>query len=546
MQNASKWSLLLVVALASAGSASCSARIGIWPEAGAPDANAPDTISPCFSCDAGDGSVIPDDFKDPIIDTGAPSNAPALFSSPGQSAGGPCLYEPQIGSLFPNNWLRLRFRYTPSSTDNLFEIKLVVPKEQSPLVIYTTNPSYTLSKTAWGIITSIGGTVHVTIRSGTYSNGSLVSGPNLGSEGDVEIAPVSAAGSIVYWTTSNGTMLKGFAMGDETVHNVLTPAQASAPQGCVGCHTSTPDGNYVAFSVSQTYNNGYPSYVGILSTDGNATPPPFLTPSAVTLLQRNTGEGQVIPAFSKSHWSSGDHTMLSQLWTGTRYEIVWTDLEATSTTQGQAWGVIARNGDSNGVEAPVWSHDGKTIVYSSVPSAGGTDAWNGGLWSVPYNNRAGGAAAAITGLNDSQYHYYYPAFSPDDQLLAFNRVAAGQNEYNDAAAEVFVSPASGGTPVRLTANDAPACQGLTSPGLTNSWPKWSPEVKSANGKSYYFLVFSSTRDAAAGGGQQLYVAPVVVDSSSNVTSYPALYLWNQPETEHNHTPAWDVFNIVPN
>lgn len=27
--------------------------------------------------------------------------------------------------------------------------------------------------------------------------------------------------------------------------------------------------------------------------------------------------------------------------------------------------------------------------------------------------------------------------------------------------------------------------------------------------------------------------------------HAALYLWNQPELENNHTPAWDVFKIPP-
>jgi hypothetical protein len=540
----SKWSLVFVLGVSACGPAT----LGNWQTDASADGGASDAIAPCTTCNEASADVwtTPDDFANPIIDTGAPQNAPDLFAPTGQATGGPCMFEPQVGSLFPMNWLRLRFRYTPQNGDNLFEIKLVVPKEPSPLRIYTTNLAYTLSANVWTKIASIGGKVHMTIRSGVYSNGVLTSGPSLGSEGDFEIAPVSATGSIVYWTTSNGTMLKGFQLGDETVHSVLTPAQAGASSGCVGCHMSTPDGTYVATSLSQTYSNGYPSYVEVVSLDGKATPPPFLTPSATTLLQRNSGQGQVGPATSKGHWTTGDHTLLTQLWTGSKYEIAWTDLEATSTAQNTGWGIIARNGDTRGVEMPVWSHDGTTIVYSSVPSSGGTDAWSGSLWSVPYANRAGGTATQLAGGDATKYHDYYPAFSADDKLLTFNRVAAGQDEYNDSAAEVFVMPSSGGTPTRLAANDPPACQGVTSPGVTNSWPRWSSQVTTLGGNSYYFIVFSSTRDPLAKGGQQIYVAPIVVDSSQNVTTYPALYMWNQPEDEHNHTPAWDGFTILPN
>ena len=102
-------------------------------------------------------------------------------------------------------------------------------------------------------------------------------------------------------------------------------------------------------------------------------------------------------------------------------------------------------------------------------------------------------------------------------------------------------PAAGGTPHRLAANDPPACSGLTSPGVTNSWPKWSPEsTTTLSGKTYYWLTFSSTR---AGTKPQLFVTPLVVENGVP-TSYPAIYLWNQPAGEANHTPAWDVFQLI--
>lgn len=65
----------------------------------------------------------------------------------------------------------------------------------------------------------------------------------------LQIAPVSAPGSVVYWTTSAGTVLKGFKMGDETVKDIMKPAQVST--GCIACHSSTPDGNYVGFSARE-------------------------------------------------------------------------------------------------------------------------------------------------------------------------------------------------------------------------------------------------------------------------------------------------------
>ena len=65
-------------------------------------------------------------------------------------------------------------------------------------------------------------------------------------------------------------------------------------------------------------------------------------------------------------------------------------------------------------------------------------------------------------------------------------------------------------------------------------------MPASGGRTFYWVVFSSTR--SEDGSPQLYVTPVVVDGSG-IHTYHALYLWNQPADEHNHTPAWDVFKI---
>jgi hypothetical protein len=147
---------------------------------------------------------------------------------------------------------------------------------------------------------------------------------------------------------------------------------------------------------------------------------------------------------------------------------------------------------------------------------------------------------------------YYASFSPDDQFVAFTRAptSGGKSSYDNPNAESWVVPSAGGTAVRLTANDPPACAGVSSPGIANSWPKWSPEpLVDSKGRTIYFIIFSSRRDSSLMDANslmrpQLYVTAVIVDGK-NVTTTGALYLWNQPEAESNHTPAWDVFEIPP-
>ncbi|MBA3541053.1 MAG: hypothetical protein H0T79_15690 [Deltaproteobacteria bacterium] len=482
------------------------------------------------------------DFPDgPIIEPGSPPGVPGLFGDPssGAATGGPCLVEPEVGTLYPRNWLRPRFSWVATGSENLFELRLTAPNQAAPLVVYTTQTSWTMPATIWTALAqhTIDLPITVSIRGATSDGTTLTSGPERGSSGDIAIAPAEAPGAIVYWTTSGGTGLRGFRIGDETVRDIVRPVDAST--ACVGCHSSTPDGAYVGFSASAVAGNGDPATLGILSADGAKTVPPFITPTAQGLMAR---QGQEQPVFSRLHWQAGDRTAVTMFAVGARFEMIWTDLETSDATQGVGWGVIGRTGETNAAAYASFAHVNDTLLYVSAPAvASGVTTTSGDLATVPYTARAGGTPTPITGAATPEHNEYYPTFSPDDAYVAYNRVPDGQSSYNNSAAEVFAIPTGGGTPVRLRANDPPACSGRTSPGVTNSWPKWAPGLTDQTGKRYYWLTFSSTR--GTGGNPQLYVTPVI-DDGQTLTTFPALYLWNQPAPENNHTPAWDNFAII--
>jgi mono/diheme cytochrome c family protein len=482
--------------------------------------------------------------KQPGSGMSAPANSGDLFGDAnyGAPTGGPCLLEPQIGSLFPRNWLRLRFRFTPPAGHNLFEIRLHVANQQNDLVVYTTATTWVMPADLWKRLAyhSAGQAMTVAVRSGALQGSALSGPPALGSKGELNIAPADAAGTIVYWTTTAGTKLRGFAIGDESVADVITPAQSDAGVQCIGCHSSTPDGNYVAYSQTRDPGNGDPAFIGLRSVDKKATEPPWLSAAAKTLLGR---QKQQAPTFSASHWVPGDRVLITA-WQPTgaaTYDLMWTDLEATSTDQDKGWGILTRQDDARSIASPVFGHSGNFVVYTAASSVdSGIAARDGDIYLVPYSSRKGGKATPIAGASDPQWNESHAALSPDDLYVAFNRVPNGEYSSNNVKQEVYMVPRAGGMPTRLAANDAPACSGLSSPGINNSWPKWSPDVQTVMGKKYYWLSFSSSRGSAE---PQLYVAPVVVDDSG-VTTYPALYLWNQPTSEGNHTAAWDVFKLV--
>lgn len=490
---------------------------------------------------AGAGGMPPSpltDFPtDPVfVDPTIPTNAPALFGDAGPAGSAPCITSPAPSTLMPRNWLRPRFDYLPTRGENLFEITVTVSGFAHALRAYTRAQSYTLQKELWdGLRLSADDLpITVTVKAlGLSASGGVTTAVSAAATTSFVVAPVEAPGKIVYWALASNDVgaLKGFGVGEEGVETVLVPSQVVArtpnTETCIGCHAATPDGDAVGFALGQGF---YFDSIADIRAGAVGQVPGYVTPAALATLRKLEG----IPTYSPAHWSAGDRIAV----VGDTGDLTYVQLD------GDQKGIVARDGDPNLATAPTFRHDGSAIAYVSTNSitVGRQAAGPSDLYVVPYAGGAGGPAVPIAGAADPGYTEYYPAFSPDDAFIAFTRIAGSGNVYSVPEAEVFIVPSAGGVPMRLAANDAPACQtGLHSPGLTNDWPKWSPDVGQANGKRYYWVTFSSKRSGVA----QLYVTALVVDGTGKLSTYPALYLWNQPAAEANHTPAWDDVQIPP-
>jgi hypothetical protein len=575
----------------------------------------------------------------PIIDQQTPANAASYFSAAASFAVGPCILEPSDGTLIPQNWVRPRFRFTPIASQDLFEIRVHVASQANDLVVFTSQQTWTLPQDIWDALraSSVDQDIVVTVLGVAMSPAS----PSpAASTATFRIAPAPTSGSIVYWAAAgecNGqSWLEGLHVGEEAVSPVLTPPQAQwytprdgwgnivADGGgvvdCIGCHSAIPDGDggvvhSVAFLNSwDTHNLGWPGTIASVDPTSVGAVPSWVTPGGEQAFDQ---PWLGLAAFSAADWQT-EHIAISshgqQITNDYPYvaaytaeptqphsSLAWFDLSSPASEIdaggnamafgaalyadfGRSWGFLTRTGDTNGVEFPAWSHNGKTVAYVS------TDAGQDGrlavgaadIYSVPYNNRQGGTATPLAGASSSQWDEFYPSFSSDDQYVAFTRAPAAENMYYNMHDEIFVVPAADAlAPIRLVANDPPACSGIASPGVTNSWPRWSPDVQSCpNGLTYYWMVFSSSRGGAAWGTgtrsdldelpttqtrstSQLYLAGMTVNQSSGeIKTYPALYIWNQPSVttesvpscalgstvdagvpQSNHTPEWDNFAI---
>ena len=473
-----------------------------------------------------------------------PANAPSLFAGAGRASGVPCIVSPEPNTLMPRNWLRPRIEFVPAGDENLFEILISVTGFAHPLRVYANERAYTIDAETWSMLreSAVDRPIKVSVRALKMSaDGTVRTPPSPAASTTFTIAPVEAPGKIVYWAILGGALnavLRGFGIGEENVVTVLASTQLVPPtidkpnqQVCVGCHTATPDGKSVGFSMGPPY--WFRNSIADITPGSVGQKPAYASDAQIAVVRKLMG----VPSFSRGHWEDGDRIALLMDGAG-RGDLMWINLD----TDGEQ-GILQRSGDARKAVLPSFSHDGTKIAYVSANAIkdGRLDRGPSDIYVVPYNDRAGGVATPVAGAADPKFTEYYPAFSPDDAYIAFARVAGNANSYSNSAAEIFVVPTSGGTATRFAANDPVACgKTVRSPGAGNDWPKWSPDVKvGANGRTYYWVTFSSIRR----GRPQLFLAPMTVEGGVVDASYPALYLWNQPATENNHTPSWDNYQI---
>jgi hypothetical protein len=583
----------------------------------------------------------------PIFEDGLGADATALFNAPASGAP-PCIIEPRDGMLIPANMLRPRVRFTtPNASANaVHQITLHAEREVNDLVVYTRQNPWLIPPEVWDGLRRNVFEEDITVTVRTSQNGQAPSE----SRASFRIAPVQAGGSMIYWgaiTEQPGlttTRLLAFGVGEEAVITALRPGDVKetmlgdngrikreeygAPAGqarCVGCHTSTGDGQSVITS------DHWPWNLAVTNITAKARPADA-TPFGAFLMQM---PWLGVTSTSRGDWALGERRLVTsagprpamtpefvpdpqQPWRDmgfggsqnqtNRDSLIWIDMAAEGEVpalgpaqqqqqqqgqqqdgqaleravgtamvgaRGTGWGLLARNGDTRAAVTPDWSHDGLTIAYTSTDSTAdgriGNNANEVDIYTVPFNDGQGGPATPLRGASTPGVAEYYPDFSADDRFIAFNRVQEGRGRiYYHPQGEIYVVPATGGEPLRLAANDPPQCSGEASPGVTNSWAKWSPTVRGGPedsvhaGKRYYFLLFSSARQSpfrlGQGPASQLYLTTLVQLPSGELQTYPAMYLWNQgfeitdatvdppvvaPIQTSNLTPAFDEFVIPP-
>ncbi len=535
----------------------------------------------------------------PVVGAGAPANIAALFAAaPAASTVEPCVFEPEPLVKYPRNWVAPELGFTVADAQsNVIEVRVKAENQVNDLVYYaaiTPSPGsikWVMPDDVWEKLRthSYDKTLTITLRAGYLASGgtalSSVSAPHVIDSG---ILPASADGSVVYFSTGNTEgILQGFSTGTENnppgeakYFGVVRGSDiAQRPAGtanCVGCHSGTPDTDFMMVGVKKEPADGQPSErpaeeysmsTARVNNQGGAafgSKPSYVSDAATAILKRQRiGATATSPAYwsdtDKKHLVLGWFVDETNVYPGTR------KLRTLNLDDGVLEDVPMGGAPQGGM--PVWSRDGKTIYYTAINNVFDGRLGNAGtaqtlddaadVYALPYKpaNPADAVAKPIAGAAKSNESEYYPAVSGDGVMLSFTRAGyvGGLPPYiqgNNRAMISVISSAGGTADPMTAANQAVQCgpgavRSVNAETNYNRWSQWSPTPKVVPGVgTYYFLAFSSKRR----GEQltQLYVTPVLRKTDGSVQTFGALYIRSQDPLRDNHMPVWTDARVESN
>jgi WD40-like Beta Propeller Repeat len=350
------------------------------------------------------------------------------------------------------------------------------------------------------------------------------------------------------------------------------PAYQGGPQAwnggvagghCIGCHTITNDGKYMALTIggSSTYNAANWELLDIgnqallldnpTATGGSGCNDPNASPTSDSTCywQQYRKDGFA----TETAWGPNGDLMVSMF-----KAKLFTNGVATSGTSAtlSPMGLTFPTSSPDKYQSdPFWSHDGAYLAFTSFATAATADS-TGNPAGENGDLKKGGqialATATPTGVMDnakvlvkraSNTTFYYPCISEDSKYVVFNQSTCGTDPdvnyngsagygtgtcdgYDDSSAKLEWVPIDGGQPKELTAANGGSMN------YDNSWPRFSPDVGIFRGATLYWVAFSSRRPY----GSQL-------NTSGLMTSQPQLWFTGVVATENvvgdpSRAPVW--------
>lgn len=438
---------------------------------------------------------------------GAGTDSAGRFNGTDDPSRAPTIVYPSEGTILPPNLTGFEVHFRPAAGQDLFEVSL--RGDRGLVRVFTTcaavggGCALSLNEQAYNEFARVAwpsGNVAITVRGVTRTGGNL----GRSATRNVQVTNTDVRGGLYYWNASSGSILR-FEFGRAGARP--EPYLRGDPINCLGCHVLSRDGTRAAV--------------------GRFIPGPAQTRVYDVATRRETSGN--VPSNFATFSPDSSRVILSD---GAR---MWLrDGTTAAFVPGLAEGTPG--------SMPDWSRDGRTVVFArprglalfGQPGHGApadllTMTWNGTAFAAPQ------PFVMAAGMQN----HYYPAISPDDRWVMFNRSAS--ESYHNIASQLWAAPLDRTrAPVRMAAADGEG-------NLGNSWPKWAPFVQTFRGQPLLWVTFSSRRDYGLRLQQQsrevemrtsqLWMAAFRPGATGD-PSAPAFWLPFQDIRQGNHIAQW--------
>ncbi len=406
----------------------------------------------------------------PSGDTGAPrvvdivipgdppiTGAPGHFAGPDDPSRAPRIVYPTPGTIVPPNLRGLEVHFTPGSGNSLFEVSFTGGAASVRIftrcMMVARGCVLTLDDMAFRAVVDAsrpGDEMQLRVRGTTDAAGAAVgsSAPQVFGVADMDLR-----GGIYYWHVGTGSVYR-YEWGLPGAHEeVYLRGDTLLPSNCVGCHALSRDGRRIA--VPRGIPMPTPTRIIDVATRGSPT------------MEFRANFSAFSPDASRLIVSDGVRLSLVDGNTG----LPSTELPA----------------DMVGSH-PDWAADGVHVMFSRPrfvsPLAGTSHGAPADLMLMNY--MSGTFTTPTYFIAATTENNYYPAFSPDNEWVLWNRAAGPSADAQDSQLWAIRFDRTG-APQRL-AN----AEGRTTTG--NSWPKWAPFLNSYAGEPLLWFTFTTRRD----------------------------------------------------